>query len=79
MSWEELGQVGMSRDELGQVGTSWDELGQVRTSWEPKKFQNFDIKKMSPEERKKKNLGYRVTLNERQLKKQNGILILLFE
>ena len=48
---------------LGQVGASWGELG-------PKKLQNFDIKKTSreEEERKKKNIGYRVALNERRLK-----------
>ena len=50
--WDELGQVGMSLDKLRRVGTSWDELGQVGTSWEPKKLQNFDIKKTSPERKK---------------------------
>ena len=34
-------------DEWGQVGTRWNELGQVGMSWEPKKLQNFDIKKTS--------------------------------
>ena len=41
------------------------------TSWEPKKLQNFDIKKNvlgKKKERKKKNIGYRVALNERRLK-----------
>ena len=52
-SWDKLGQVGMSWDELGRVGTSWDELGRFGTSWEPKKLQNFDIKKTSWERRKK--------------------------
>ena len=48
---------------MGQVRTSWDELGRVGTSWKPKKLQNFDIKKTSWEERKKKNIGYRVASN----------------
>ena len=51
---------------------SWDKLGQVGTSWEPKKLQNFDIKKnvlgRKKKERKKKNIGYRVASNERRLK-----------
>ena len=37
----------------GQVGISWGKLGRVGTSWEPKKLQNFDIKKTSPERKKK--------------------------
>ena len=44
-TWDKLGRVGTSWEELGQAGTSWDKLGQVGTSWEPKKLQNFDIKK----------------------------------
>ena len=39
-------------------------------SWEPKKLQNFDIKKNvsgKKEERKKNNIGYRVASNERRL------------
>ena len=47
-------------------------MGQVGKSWEPKKLQNFDIKKnvsgRKKEERKKKNIGYRVASNERRLK-----------
>ena len=43
----------------GRVGTSWDELRRVETSWEPRKLQNFDIKKTSPEERKKEE-EYRI-------------------
>ena len=38
LKWGKLGK-------LRQVGASWDELGQVGTSWNPKKLQNFDIKK----------------------------------
>ena len=40
--WRQVGTIG---DEWGQVGTRWNELGQVGMSWEPKKLQNFDIKK----------------------------------
>ena len=47
-------------------------MGRVGTSWEPKKLHNLDIKKnvlgRKKEERKKKNIGYRVASNERQLK-----------
>ena len=49
------------------------------TSWEPKKLQNFDIKKnlwRRKKERKKKNIGYRVASNERRLIKQIFTLIL---
>ena len=51
-------------------------MGRVGTSWEPKKLQNFDIKKnvlrkKEEERRKKKNIGYRVASNERRLKTLN--------
>ena len=80
MRWDELGRVGTSWDELGWVGTSWDELGQLETtwnnlgqpwmSWKPKKLHNFELKKnvlRKKEERKKKNIGYRVASNKRRL------------
>ena len=60
--------MGTIGDEWGQVGTRWNELGQVGMIWEPNKLQNFDIKKTSGEERKKKNIGYRVASIERRLK-----------
>ena len=54
---------------MRRVAKSW---GKVGTSWEPKKLQNFDIKKnvlgRRKKERKKKNIGYRVASNERRLK-----------
>ena len=78
MSWDELGLVGTSWDELGPVGTSWDKLGQVGMSWQLKKLQNFDIKKTSPEERrKKKNIGYRVASNERRPTNKREMILLL--
>ena len=54
--WRQVGTIG---DEWGQVGTCWNQLGQVGMSWEPKKLQNFDIKKTSREERKKEE-EYRI-------------------
>ena len=65
-SWDKWGQVGTIGDEWGQVGTRWNELGRVGMSWEPKKLQNFDIKK-NLSRRKKKNIGYRVASNKRRL------------
>ena len=50
--------VGTSWDELGWVETSSDELRRVGTSWEPKKLQNFDIKKKLLQ--KKKEEEYRI-------------------
>ena len=43
-------------DKLGHVGANWGKLGklgQVGTSWEPKKLQNFDIKKNVSRRKKK--------------------------
>ena len=48
----------MSWDQLGSVETSSDELRRVGTSWEPKKLQNFDIKKKLLQ--KKKEEEYRI-------------------
>ena len=52
--------------QIGQVGASWGKLGQVGNQ------RNYKIltlkKRLRKEERKKKNIGYRVASNERRLK-----------